>query len=181
MALALSYTSGQSTTTYTTPGSEDTGATAAVQPNSETGASEFVNEESATTTPTATSVPEEDFQNTALSAADESDIVGDVETAGSYASATTLSAATTTAESSNEDDSTNSDSAASTAPVILAAAAACVLAIAAFVVVRRRAMRASSPRTPTDKAIYYQVEVEVEKKEKKAGFFQVKRQLTPPV
>lgn len=176
MALAMaspSIAQTTSTLSYNSPGSEDATATAGVQAGSAIGAGDFVNEA------VATSVPEEDFQNTALSAADESTIVGDVATTGSYSGTTaTLSAATTAGESSDEDDS-SSVSASTTAPVLLAAAAACVIAIAAIAIVKKRSdSRIPSPHTPVDKAIYYQVDLEAQKQPR---FFHVKKQLTPTV
>ncbi|KAG7378083.1 hypothetical protein PHYPSEUDO_010580 [Phytophthora pseudosyringae] len=180
-AIALAFTSPIAARSATTAlsslrlGSHDAAATAEVQPGSEIGADEFVNEKAAATSP-----PEEDFENTALSATDENSIVGDVGIVGSYTGATTaLSAATKAGESSEEDDSSGV-STASTTPVLFAAAAACVVAIGAIAIVKKRTdTRAPSPHTPVDKAIYYQVEVEATVK--KPGHFHVNQQLTPPV
>ncbi|KAH7474225.1 hypothetical protein PRNP1_014031 [Phytophthora ramorum] len=152
-------------TSYVRPGSEDAATTTAgVQPGSGFSVGEFVNEQVAETT-----APEEDFHNTALLAADEDSVVGDVVTAGSYSS-TTLTAATTAGESSGEGDTTT------TTPLLFAMVAACVVVVGAIAIVTKRAeKRVPSPHTPVDKAIYFQVQV------KKPGFFHVNRQLTPPM
>ncbi|KAK1944705.1 hypothetical protein P3T76_003238 [Phytophthora citrophthora] len=172
LAFAFPITAQSTATTlaYMSPSSEDTTAAAGVQPGSTFRGAAFVNEQV-----TATSPPDEDFHNTALSAAGENGIVG---TAESYTDTTTTLSAATTAEKSTEDDSTGA-SVVTTTPVLLAAAAACIVAIGAIAIVKKRAnMRVPSPHTPVDKAIYYQANVPTTMK--KPGYFHVNRQLTPP-
>ncbi|KAL3656565.1 hypothetical protein V7S43_018564 [Phytophthora oleae] len=176
LAFAFPITAQSTTTTlsYVSPGSEDSTATAGVQPGSTFGASAFVNEQV-----TVTSPPEENLQNTTLSAADENGIVGDVAITGSYSDTTTTLSTATTAEEASGDDSTGM-SVATTTPVLLAAAAACIVTIGAIAIVKKRAnMRVPSSHTPVDKAIYYLVDVPTTMK--KPGYFHVNRQLTPPV
>ncbi|KAE9029290.1 hypothetical protein PF002_g18007 [Phytophthora fragariae] len=152
-------------------------ANAGVQPGKGIGNGNFVNVKTAQTP--ALPAPASNFKNTAFNPSDENRIVGDVATAGSYSGMKTMSAVTKAGESSSKkDESTNTGtSAASTTPVILAVAAACVVAVAAVVAAKKRAdNKLSTPRTPEDDMIYYQVEPVV-----KPGYFQVNRQLTPPL
>ncbi|GMF43409.1 unnamed protein product [Phytophthora fragariaefolia] len=156
------------------PGGSDAGAAnAGVQPGNGIGGGKFVNERTA-----LTPAPQKNFQNTAFAASDEKRIVGGVATAGSYTGTTTLAVSTKTQESSKQGaNASTGGSAASTTPIVLAAAAACVAADAAVAVAKKRAESSlSTPRTPLDDTIYYQVEGVL-----KPGQFQVNRQLTPPV
>ncbi|EGZ15393.1 hypothetical protein PHYSODRAFT_251098 [Phytophthora sojae] len=158
----------------------DVNANAGVQPGNGIAGGNFVNEERSAVTTAAPPAPATNFQNTAFSATDENRIVGDVSTGGSYRG-TTMSAVTRAGDSaSKKDDSTNTNTASSgtsTPGLLAAAAAACVVAVAAVAVVKKRAEnKLSTPRTPEDDTIYYQVEPVV-----KPGHYQVNRQLTPPL
>ncbi|KAJ8571968.1 hypothetical protein ON010_g4863 [Phytophthora cinnamomi] len=177
-AIAVVIASPVSAQTYVRSGNEVSTTNAAVQPGHGIGAGSFVNGQAVVTA--APTVAATNFKNTALSVSDENRIVGDVSTAGSYTGATTMTATTKTSESSKEDASTgtsDSTSAGPSTPVLLAVAAACVAAIGAVAVIKKRAENAlSTPRTPMDDTIYYQVEPVV-----KPRHFKVNRQLTPPV
>nr|KAE8932792.1 hypothetical protein PF009_g17189 [Phytophthora fragariae] len=127
-------------------------ANAGVQPGKGIGNGNFVNVKTAQTP--ALPAPASNFKNTAFNPSDENRIVGDVATAGSYSGMKTMSAVTKAGESSSKKDE-----------------------IAAVVAAKKRAdNKLSTPRTPEDDMIYYQVEPVV-----KPGYFQVNRQLTPPL
>lgn len=171
------------------------GNAAVVQPfQASSQASDFVNEvitttTIATTTTTSTknttsastgepATRESDFENTAMSAGDEAEIVGNLQT-GSYSGLSTTavgdSAATSTtatelsATTTNEDEaegSGNDSGDSSQVATLSAGAVAGVLCVGAVLVVprRRRWHALNSPGTPPEKATY----------------FHVQKQLTPP-